>query len=328
MKAYKGFDKDMKCRGFQYEEGKEYQCDEAKLCGSGFHACEMPLDVFRYYKPSNSIYYEVECDGVISKVGKYLSDSKFSCTKMKIGNRLSIAEIIKAQVNSVIEKIKSNRDKSGSYNGEGTMIASGTGSNAVAMEGNSNAIASGTRSNAVILDSESYAKAAGVQSTATASGSWSIATTFGDLSIAATSDFMSDAIASGTGSNAVTTGLTSNAVASGFGSNAVTTGFGSNAVTIGDGSNATVCCFRSNAVALGFCSSAAALSCNSIALANGYYSRAKGEIGSYIVLTEWNKSETELLCVKAVKITGKTYKPNVWYTLKGGKVVKHENQDD
>ena len=62
VKAYKGFDKDMKCRGFQYEEGKTYETDEAELCKSGFHACESPLDCFRYYEPAKSVYHEVELD--------------------------------------------------------------------------------------------------------------------------------------------------------------------------------------------------------------------------------------------------------------------------
>lgn len=51
MKAYKGFNKDMTCRGFQYEEGKTYETDKAELCKEGFHACENPLDCFNYYAP-------------------------------------------------------------------------------------------------------------------------------------------------------------------------------------------------------------------------------------------------------------------------------------
>ena len=62
MKAYKGFNKDMTCRGFQYEEGKEYECDDAKLCEKEFHACEYPLDCFEYYNPVESVYHEVEID--------------------------------------------------------------------------------------------------------------------------------------------------------------------------------------------------------------------------------------------------------------------------
>lgn len=54
MKAYKGFDKDLKCRDFQYEIGKEYEENGASLCNKGFHACEYPLDCFRYYSPTES----------------------------------------------------------------------------------------------------------------------------------------------------------------------------------------------------------------------------------------------------------------------------------
>lgn len=59
MKAYKGFNKDMTCRGFQFEEGKSYEEKEVKLCSKGFHACENPIDCLNYYRPSNSVYHEV-----------------------------------------------------------------------------------------------------------------------------------------------------------------------------------------------------------------------------------------------------------------------------
>lgn len=62
MKAYKGFDKNLQCRGFQYEVGGEYTEDTASLCNKGFHACENPLDTLRYYAPGESRYCEVEID--------------------------------------------------------------------------------------------------------------------------------------------------------------------------------------------------------------------------------------------------------------------------
>ena len=68
MKAYKGFNKDMTCRGFQFKEGEVYEHDgDVKVCESGFHACERPSDCFDYYAPASSVYHEVEMTGDISK---------------------------------------------------------------------------------------------------------------------------------------------------------------------------------------------------------------------------------------------------------------------
>lgn len=58
MIAYKGFNKDMTCRGFQFKEGEAYEEKYAELCESGFHACENPLDCLKYYTPNNSVYHE------------------------------------------------------------------------------------------------------------------------------------------------------------------------------------------------------------------------------------------------------------------------------
>lgn len=60
MKAFKGFNKDLTCRGFQYEEGKEFHTEKAECCEEGFHACEYPLDCFGYYSPAQSVFHEVE----------------------------------------------------------------------------------------------------------------------------------------------------------------------------------------------------------------------------------------------------------------------------
>lgn len=57
--AYKGFNRDLTCRGFQYAEGETYQTDRAELCATGFHACPMPLDTLRYYPPETSVYHAV-----------------------------------------------------------------------------------------------------------------------------------------------------------------------------------------------------------------------------------------------------------------------------
>ena len=105
MKAYKGFNKDMTCRGFQYAEGETYELPEGetpKLCESGFHACEAPIDCLRYYVPADSVYHEVELDGVTPETA--LDDSKRVGSKIKIGARLDIANLCRMQFEYVKER--------------------------------------------------------------------------------------------------------------------------------------------------------------------------------------------------------------------------------
>lgn len=95
MKAYKGFKNDMTCRGFQYEEGKEYHEERALCCDTGFHACEYPLDCFKYYEPADSVYHEVEQTGDIDKSE---GDSKVASTEIKIGAKIGIPGLVQAAI--------------------------------------------------------------------------------------------------------------------------------------------------------------------------------------------------------------------------------------
>ena len=77
MRAFKGFNKDLTCRGYQYEEGKEFHTERAECCDTGFHACEYPLDCFGYYDPAHSVFHEVELSGEMDKSG---DNTKVSAT--------------------------------------------------------------------------------------------------------------------------------------------------------------------------------------------------------------------------------------------------------
>ena len=102
MKMYKGFDKDLKCRDFQYEIGKTYEEPTAELCESGFHACERPLDVFRYYAPGEmSRYCEVDLDDVSDQMSE---DSKRCGKKIAVKAEIGIAGLVKAAVEYTMEK--------------------------------------------------------------------------------------------------------------------------------------------------------------------------------------------------------------------------------
>ncbi len=122
--AYKGFDKDLKCRDFQYEIGKEYEIDgEIKVCEKGFHACENPLEVFNYYLLDKDCdlarFCEVEQSGNIDKEN---STTKICSSKIKIKAELKLANIIKAGVEWIKEKVKQNNLPS--YSGDYAKIGS------------------------------------------------------------------------------------------------------------------------------------------------------------------------------------------------------------
>ena len=212
MKAYKGFDENMMCHGFQFEEGKTYHEEKAKLCGSGFHACESPLDVFNYYRPGEkSIYREVELEDLTDE---HDSDSKRCGKTIKIGAAIGIKGLVKAHLDIVFKKT----EKADQY-------------------------------------------------------------TSGEESSAATSGYRSSAATSGNGSSAATSGEES---------------------------------------------SAATKNKNGIALACGKNAKAKGVIGSHIVVTEWDEAQENILAVLCGKIDGDTLKPDTWYTVKDGKFVEVE----
>ena len=112
IKSYKGFNRDLTCRGKQYEVGKEYEEDRAQSCECGMHACEYPLDCFSYYDPAHSVYYEVEQSGDLSRRG---DDSKVTSTKMKIGAEINIAGMVKASINYIRERIKEEKGSDDDY---------------------------------------------------------------------------------------------------------------------------------------------------------------------------------------------------------------------
>jgi hypothetical protein len=112
IKSYKGFNKDMNCRGFQYEEGKEYEEETADACHSGFHACEYPLDCLGYYSPNESVYHEVEQNGEFDR-GE--DDSKVASTKIKIGARLDISGLVKAAIDFTMSRVKKEAESDEDY---------------------------------------------------------------------------------------------------------------------------------------------------------------------------------------------------------------------
>ena len=154
MKCFKGFDKDLKCRDFQYEIGKEYTEEKADICNCGFHACEFPMDVFNYYPPSDSRYCEVELEANNQKSS---DDSKRVGKKISVKAEIGIAGIIKAGVEYIKEQVNWEDDKA--TNTGDQSAATNTGYQSAATN-------TGYRSAAIVEGKESIALATGIDSKA------------------------------------------------------------------------------------------------------------------------------------------------------------------
>ena len=148
MKAYKRFNKDMTCKGFQYEEGKTYETDNAVLCNAGFHACENPLDCSSYYFPAESVIREVELEDVSPDRQE---DSKVVAKKITIGAKLDVMGLCKAHFEYVTSKCTV---KKGGENLDNTAVSAGESGSAAAGEsgsaaaGESGSAAAGNRGSA------------------------------------------------------------------------------------------------------------------------------------------------------------------------------------
>jgi len=223
MKCYKGFDKDLKCRDFQYEIGKEYEEERAEICDTGFHACENPLDVFEYYAPADSRYCEVDLDANDQKS----NDSKRVGKKISIKAEIGIDGIIKAGVEYIKDQVNWDDDKK-----------SNTGNRSAATN-------TGDQSAATNTGNQSAATNTGDQSAATNTGNWSAATNTGNRSAATNTGDWSAATNTGNRSAATNTGNQSAATNTGNQSAATVEGKESVAMAIGRNSKAkgSIGCF-------------------------------------------------------------------------------------
>ena len=283
MKAYKGFDKNMRCRGYQFAEGETYVHDgPLSLCESGFHACQDPVDCLRYYDPCTSVYHEVEIDGVSDERE---GDTKVVGKKIRIGARIGIAEMVKASVDITFAACKNGKNIDSASGYGSSQAASGDWSIQAASGDGSRQSASGDGSRQAASGGWSIQSARGNNSIQAASGGWSIQSASGNNSIQA---------ASGRGSRQVASGRESSQVASGHASRQVASGDTSSQETTGKN-----CVMRSAG--------------NSV--------KARGKIGSWIVLTEWVDGVPNVV---AKRIDGKKIKEDTWYWVKNRKLVEAE----
>ena len=272
--AYKAMDKNMMCRGKQYEVGKAYYEGKADCCHAGMHACENPLDVLHYYPLKDGPrFFEVECGGNVDKSGE---DSKLACTELTVKGEVNFAGLVKATVNAVFNRVKGKEP-----------FSSGD---------------------------SSTAGSSGYSSTAGSSGNYSTAGSSGDCSTAGSSGNSSTAGSSGNSSTAGSSGDYSTAGSSGNYSTAGSSGNYSTAGSSGD---------YSTAAATGAYCRAKADGKDNIAVANGAHSKARGILGCYLVLTEYD-DDGNMLWAKMAKVDGVSVKENVWYMLKNGEFAEAE----
>ena len=289
LKTYKAFDKDLSCRGFKYEVGKEYEeTGDIKACEKGFHACPYPLDVFGYYAPAGSRFCEVEQSG---KIDGSESD-KVCSSKIRIGAELDIRGLVKAAVSFVKERCTNECNaEPGKPATAGDYGAATAGDSGAATAGDYGAATAGYRGAATAGD---YGAAtAGNRGAATAGNCG--AATAGNCGAATAGDY---GAATAGNRGAATAGDSGAATAGDYG-----------AATAGD---------RGAATARGKASTGS----NGLSVARGNNVQVKGGIGAILVIAEEKEDTYDIVDWKAVLVDGEVVKADTWYRLENGELVE------
>ena len=325
IKGYKGFNKYLKGHGFQYEVGKEYHAKKAVSFEKGFHFCEYPLAVLEHYPPSDRLginrFCKVEGSGDFD-----LSESDVvCCTDIKIEEEIGIEGLIEGSLGFIAEKAIGKEKKRNEpccsdviSNTDDYSAADNTGDYTISANTGICSAATNTGRNSLAVNTgyHSVAKNEGKCSVATNMGSYSAAASTEEYSISVNAGNYSAASNIGACSTAVNIGLSSVAENKGKCSVSLSTGAFSAAVSKGDYSVSFSTGVESSAVVEGE---------KSLAIAIGHEGKAKGSLGSWLVLTEcdeYNGDCYPIKDVKLVKVDGETIKPDTYYTLVEGKIVK------
>ncbi|EDI0802501.1 hypothetical protein CC826_17815 [Salmonella enterica subsp. enterica serovar Rissen] len=275
--TFKGFNKDLKCRDFQFEIGKTFHHDgKVEACVSGFHACECPFDVFSYYSPADSRFAETISFGITNREED--GDTKIASASITIKAELTLPQFIQRGIEWIWSKIDKSLEQQ---------------------------IMCGNRSAATNTGNRSAATNTGDCSAATNTGNCSAATNTGDWSAATNT---------GNCSAATNTGNWSAATNTGDCSAATNTGNRSAATNTGDCSAATNTGNRSAATNTGDWSAAEVSGSQSVAAAFGIEGKARASEGGAIVLCYRNE-DGELIHIRASKVGENGIMPNTWYQL-------------
>lgn len=297
--GYKGFDRDWKCRDFQYEVGKTYEIEgEPKLCERGFHFCTSPLAVFEYYAPTNrfAIVKADENDVIYDTAN---NSHKAVARQITIVREITLDEIISLQMEFSSTKKRSETEADMFRLGDRKVALKGCA--LTGMEDASIVGVWGGCDYCVSVDGNHAVSVAAISVR-------SIEACYGMHTLAATSGRFSVAQADGLCAAAVSTQHSSVAIAEG--NEAVAVATDDNSIAVGK-SHATAVC-------TGFYSVAISKERESLSVAAGEQCSASGVLGSWLVLVERNMGR--IIDIKAVKVDGETIKMGVRYKLENGKI--------
>ncbi|EAO9321527.1 hypothetical protein OL53_22400 [Salmonella enterica] len=320
--TFKGFNKDLKCRGFQFAIGETFHHDgKVEACGSGFHACECPFDVFSYYPPAESRYAETISFGVIDR--EEIGDTKIASASITIKAELTLPQFIQRGIEWIWSKIDKSLEQqimtgnwSAATNTGYRSAATNTGYRSAATNTGYRSAATNTGDQSAATNTGNWSAATntGDQSAATNTGNWSAATNTGDQSAATNTGYRSAATNTGYRSAATNTGNRSAATNTGNRSAATNTGNWSAATNTGNRSAATNTGYRSAATNTGYRSAAEVSGSQSVAAAFGIEGKARASEGAAIVLC-YRDEDGELIHIRASKVGENGIMPDTWYQL-------------
>jgi len=320
IKTYKAFDKELKCRDFQYEIGKEYKHKgKVEICSSGFHSCINPFDCLSYYPLIETRFCECEVWG---KTDKNNDDSKVSSEFILIVKELSEKEFNLICVDFLIkecEEKQSGDDSQQSQSGYASKQSqsgyrsqqsqSGDDSQQSQSGDDSQQSQSGDRSQQSQSGDHSKQSQSGYRSKQSQSGYASKQSQSGYRSQQSQSGDDSQQSQSGDRSQQSQSGDHSKQSQSGYRSKQSQSGYRSKQSQSGDDSQQCSCGYDSEIIATGE---------NNVAAAIGEKSKIKGIIGTWITLAEYD-NDSKCICVKSAIIDGKKLLPDTWYILKNKK---------
>ncbi|EAM4291279.1 hypothetical protein FFD59_18275 [Salmonella enterica] len=320
--TFKGFNKDLTCRDFQFAIGETFHHDgKVEACGSGFHACECPFDVFSYYPPAESRYAETISFGVIDREEE--GDTKIASASITIKSELTLPQFIQRGIEWIWSKIDKSLEQqimtgdwSAATNTGNQSAATNTGNQSAATNTGNRSAATNTGdwSAATNTGNQSAATNTGNRSAATNTGDWSAATNTGNRSAATNTGDWSAATNTGNRSAATNTGYQSAATNTGNQSAATNTGDWSAATNTGNRSAATNTGYQSAATNTGDWSAAEVSGSQSVAASLGIEGKARASEGGAIVLC-YRDEDGELIHIRASKVGENGIMPDIWYQL-------------